>query len=198
MNPNQQSKSNNNIPGMIPNVNSSPNSNGPYPQYNPLTNPMFAPQRQTNANQAVSNQSYLPSSSNMSPVVNQQATNQPQPQQQQPRNIPYQSYQQNLAQQPQPQATKPPTNNHSTVVPAVSKPSAVDDLLDLFGGSSLSSTNVLQPMSQQQDNKPTPASYTNSLNLCDVSNASDSIYDIIKAEDAKKSNQLIAQQEKSK
>lgn len=204
MSANQQNKSNHTAPGLIPNVNTSPNSNGPNPQYIPLTSPVFAPQSQANANQAVSNQSCLPPGSNMNPVVNQQAINPlPQPQQQQPRDIPYQSYQQNLAQQPQlqpqlqPQATaNASTNNHSNVVPTVSKPSAIDDLLDLFDGSSLSSTNVLQPMSQQQ--KPTPESYTNSLNLSNVSNASDSIYDIIKAEDAKKSNQLIEQQEKSK
>ncbi len=74
-----------------------------------------------------------------------------------------------------------------------SKPSAIDDLLDIFDGSNLSNTQILLPTTQQQQQKQSatvePANIKGSLNLSNVSSKiseTESIYETIKAEDLKK------------
>ncbi len=77
------------------------------------------------------------------------------------------------------------------------KPSAIDDLLDIFDGTNLSNTQILLPTTQQQQQQQSAtvksANIEDNLNLSNVSrniSETESIYEIIKAEDLKK-NRLI-------
>ncbi len=164
----------NNIPNMIESVNQSSNS-----VKNVQLSNASSPQNPTNNNQ-VYNQAYMPQNVNQQPIEPNLNLGKIQPELRSPQFQNYQPAEVQLQPQPQPKQ--------------VQKPSAIDDLLDIFDGSSIPLTNVLLPITQQQKSLENDM---NNLNLSNISNrSSDSIYNTIKAEDAKK-NQPMKPEEKS-